>query len=390
MPCGAAGVFVKLVPRAGIVFARGIEPSTNGDAMDVGNHPALVRARDRHRLAWSDDATEQHYLARCRRGGLLVSPIRHAFALPDEWRELSDAERTNRIIFTVADMHPEYVFSSTTAAYLLGLDDSYALQRRVHVARSRGAAVSKPDHGLVHVHTVLDPARDLADLREAQGCRVLHPERVLLDCARDLRFSESLPIWDAAFREGLVEPGSMKAFMDRCSELQRRTPGIRLARLLLKYASGRSENGGESRARAAMLELGFAAPEVQRTFRDPSTRREIRPDFLWRVAPGRTIAGELDGMRKYKDESMRGGRDVEDVLIREKDRETALNMLGILVVRFGMSDVFDRVALQNKLAAIGVPHVDDDTMTERMFLREWRGQRYPASDILARRGLGTE
>ena len=65
---------------------------------------------------------------------------------------------------------------------------------------------------------------------------------------------------------------------------------------------------GTKALRATPIELGYQQPQAQVTFTSP-----------------------LDGRRKYTDPSMTKGVEISDVIMREKGRESELNMLRISV-----------------------------------------------------------
>ncbi|MFZ2756017.1 MAG: hypothetical protein WAY93_04025, partial [Atopobiaceae bacterium] len=131
--------------------------------------------------------------------------------------------------------------------------------------------------------------------------------------------------------------------------------GIRQARRVASLADGRAENGGESIARATMVELGFALPELQAEFRDPVGGNAYRVDFLWSLPGGQQVAGELDGREKYVNPSMTGGRTPVEVLTAERRRESRLTACGVKVLRFSLPEVLDHPYFARLLEAYGIP-----------------------------------
>lgn len=127
---------------------------------------------------------------------------------------------------------------------------------------------------------------------------------------------------------------------------------------VLSFANPLSENGGESYARAVMIEEGFQVPTLQVELPDPiSPSGTYRVDFLWRLPDGSYVAGEFDGLRKYNDPRYRGGRSANEVLIAERERESHLNALGLPVMRFKFADVLDRRRFVRLLEQFGIPRV---------------------------------
>ena len=142
------------------------------------------------------------------------------------------------------------------------------------------------------------------------------------------------------------------------------------------HADALAENGGESYARAAMLELGFARPLLQVPVADPMNRASsYRLDYLWipegldaekilhglatgALGPGEAagcVAGELDGRDKTFDERLAGGRDAQDRLLAERRREARLTYYGLRVARFSFAEVQDDAYLERLLSSYGVP-----------------------------------
>ncbi|WP_291788685.1 hypothetical protein [Bifidobacterium sp.] len=127
---------------------------------------------------------------------------------------------------------------------------------------------------------------------------------------------------------------------------------------LLRYTDARSENGGESFARAVMIENGFSVPQLQVPFTDPLTGKQFRVDFLWRTADGRIIVGELDGTAKYVDPQMTDRKSIQETVQAEREREQALFRAGVTdIVRFTFDDAVRQKPLIAKLRRAGVPCV---------------------------------
>lgn len=230
---------------------------------------------------------------------------------------------------------------------------------------------------------------------------------VLFVCAWKLSFRRALPIFDSAARNGvdlkkvyrvcsefyadfreqfdaadfqdvpyMKQKNSCLKYVNECDVLSRLC-------LLCKLADGKSENGGESLARAAMIELGFVRPQLQREFPNLNNSKwPYRVDFAWEV-DGKLIVGEFDGADKYLVNSGRslelnssnlgnydslGGdgsaNDDESILLhydrssvlRERDRERHLLNCGVnKIVRFDFSHVVDPPTLEKRLLDAGVP-----------------------------------
>lgn len=119
----------------------------------------------------------------------------------------------------------------------------------------------------------------------------------------------------------------------------------------LAFADGRSESPGESWARVLMHELGFEAPELQHEYRLPDGR-VFRVDFRW---PSIGLAGEFDGLAKYRGAELRAGRTVEQVIVEEKEREDGVRSTGDGMLRLVWGDLRDRRLFTHRLEGAGVP-----------------------------------
>ena len=90
-------------------------------------------------------------------------------------------------------------------------------------------------------------------------------------------------------------------------------------------------------ARATMIMLGFAVPDLQIECHDPmNPSKVIRVDFYWTLSDGTVIIGELDGKQKYVDPAMTKGKDLVRILSDERLRESRLSINGARIVRFTM------------------------------------------------------
>lgn len=119
----------------------------------------------------------------------------------------------------------------------------------------------------------------------------------------------------------------------------------------LAFADGRSESPGESWARVLMHELGFEMPELQHEYRLPDGR-VFRTDFRW-ASIG--LAGEFDGLTKYRSADLLAGRSAEQVVVEEKAREDGVRSTGDGMLRLVWGDLRDRRRFVHRLEGAGVP-----------------------------------
>lgn len=210
------------------------------------------------------------------------------------------------------------LFSHLTAAALHGLPVKAPSSPKVHVIpepKRPGAAV-----GVVR-HRGEVPADQIV---QRHGLRCTGIERTLADIARTTGFETAVCALDAGLRPVAV-PEAGRFVPDAAEERRARIREIALrsahgrARALraLTFADGRAQLPGESISRIRLSELGFAAPDLQVAVPGPSGR----PYFVDFGLDDVRAWGEFDGETKYRDEALRSGRTLDQVLLREKQRE---------------------------------------------------------------------
>jgi hypothetical protein len=188
-----------------------------------------------------------------------------------------------------------------------------------------------------------------------QGILVTCPERTIVDVLCGLDFADGLAAADSFLRA----TGLTRRDLGRIVDDYPRLHGIRQARQTAVHADGRSENGGESKARATILRLGYASPELQVEIDDPIERdRKYRVDFLWERPDGRLVAGELDGRQKYSDPQMTQGKSSVAVMAQERLRESRIAATGVMVMRFSFQDTLNDQWFSHILDAFGIPKAD--------------------------------
>ena len=306
----------------------------------------LDQALDKGMCFHADTDAERQCLRRLVKNGEVASPIRGMFVNARSWEALNRRKQTKVLVKTLSAQHPDWVFCGTSAAVIHGLNVSYRLLDHIHIA------VNKSRHGR-DTGIVVRHAMDNVPVTKVGGIRVTSLDRTVLDCLRETSFADGLPIADSALR---ITGRSRDEFLDRLRTLGRGLHGIRQALYTMSYADPRSENGGESLARAIMIELGFAIPELQVVVESPLGDHHVyRPDFMWRLPDG-IVYGELDGKAKYVDPSMTKGKGIVGVLTEERLRESRLSASG-RVMRFSYADLVNPERLARLLTAFGIPRV---------------------------------
>lgn len=292
---------------------------------------------------------------RLRDTGLLVSPFTGFYLRAEYDRDLTPRSRILALIRTVAQLHPDWIFCSFSAAVVYGLQVPHALLGRLHLAT--------PPNGNRHRLAGVACCHRLRDGATARIDNVLVTtiEQTLLDCLCQASFRHGLAIADSSLHWNLTDRDRMERFAAKHGT---RRHGIKTARAVLRYADGRSDNGGESVARAIMIEEGLMLPELQVEVPDPLQPGAVKVvDFLWRLPCGKTIIGELDGEVKYQgtDRQNPHGLQSDDlahavrVLSDERRREARLNLTGATVVRFSYAEALNAPYLVKLLTTAGVP-----------------------------------
>jgi hypothetical protein len=102
---------------------------------------------------------------------------------------------------------------------------------------------------------------------------------------------------------------------------------------------------GESLSRLAFARAGWPPDVLQHEVR--TDRGVFRTDFGW-LEHG--VLGEFDGRVKYG-RLLRAGETASDVLVRERERELALERAGWVVVRFTWAEIHDVQLVRARLQA---------------------------------------
>lgn len=297
-----------------------------------------------HCLIANSSSDSRRLRKACERGDL-VSPAKGVFALPEIWRDLKPGVREWQKLQALAMLHPDWVFSHTSAAVIHGLYVSNDKLGTVHVATERRSRSHNTASVIRHVVEGDVPKR----IFHAKATSLM---RTAFDCMRTYDFGNSLAIADSTLRIGEM---TSERLVSALEEYNVRNRGARNAVDVARLANPLSENGGESIARAVMIEEGIKVPELQVLVTGPANPQDpYRVDFFWQLV-GRDVAGELDGREKYRNPEMTGGRDVVDVLADERIRESRITCADFKVVRFSFSDLRDSAEFHSLLLSFGIP-----------------------------------
>lgn len=309
--------------------------------LDKALEAALAAAMNAGLLLAPNDQASQKALKRRMHGERVISPHPGLFASRNDWLALTPREQHVRVVRTLAAQHPNWVFCSFSAAAVHGLEVPDFKLQTIHIVG--GETICKQE---VLRHHIAHPQMTVVG-----GIPVTSLERTLLDCMRDARFGNSLAIADSALRVAGISKEELDRRMQRSC---RGIPGVRRTRGVIGFADPRSENGGESYARAVMIEHGVMLPELQVPFHDDVSGKTYRIDFGWGLV-GRYVAGELDGKGKYEDLAKAEGKDIGDVMREERQRESRIRNRGIVFARFTFEQVREVLPLLAILERCGVP-----------------------------------
>jgi very-short-patch-repair endonuclease len=158
-------------------------------------------------------------------------------------------------------------------------------------------------------------------VRRLHGWPITTPARTVADCLRHLRAEDAVAMADAALHRRLLLPEALIAVV----RWQESWPLAAAARSALDVVDGRRESPLESRSAVVMQRHGVPAPLCQAEVRDQRGAFVARVDFAW---PDVAVVGEADGRSKYEGDAVRAFE-------AEKDRQAALEGLGLIVVRWG-------------------------------------------------------
>lgn len=293
------------------------------------------------------DRAEAEACRRRLRSDELVRPMPGLYARRAHWEGLAPDARHLEKVRALVRIHPDWVFGSFSAALVYGLPVSYRLLDAVHlVVPARGGV--RVRRGIVRHGASGD-----IDAEEVDGVRVTSLVQTVADCLRATDLRGGLPIADAALARLGIPPDAFLALIAHRA-MGRRGAGqaIRTA----TWVDPRVESGGESLARAIMIEEGFQIPDLQVEFVDPlEPGRVIRVDMLFRREDGSLVAGEVDGAGKYRDPAMLRGRTTEQALMAERRRESHINALGIPVLRLPAEKLEVAGFVARTLEAFGIP-----------------------------------
>lgn len=243
-------------------------------------------------------------------------------------------------------VEPDAIFCGSTAALLYGIGSAYSLLNAVQMLLPRSTR------------------RDTYEFVEYRRWRpgevwrlgpftLTDPYRTVVDIARTSAFRYALGYVDGLAREYDVDREELRAYAQaNCRGLH----GISRAFGVFEYMDGRSDNGGESEARAAMILAGVAAPELQVEIARPGSAGYYLADYGWQMPDGSWMLAELHGLGKFEDETQ---KDLEHAAAKTYRaallRDANLRAMGHNVIHFKLSDTYDVEEFGAMMRGYGIP-----------------------------------
>lgn len=285
-------------------------------------------------------------LRRRRETGELIEPIKGTFARPAYWQALKPPEQAVSKMRTLSKRHPDWTFCGPSAACLYGLPVSWSYLSTIHVTAAPRAR--KSTSAGFRFHDIKNVERE-----HAQGMPVTSFWRTVFDCLTMMERPDALAVADAALR---MSQSCARQLVAHLKSVRRGQRGVARAIEIARLADPLAESGGESIAREVIAELGFELPILQLWVPNPLEPGHFyRVDCAWFSQDGHLIFGEHDGNAKSEDSALTGGRSKEEVLRKERLRESHLTMYGAKVLRFSPAIVRNRQQFAKLLDSYGVP-----------------------------------
>jgi len=251
------------------------------------------------------------------------------YTFTDLWTEQDEAARHLAAARSVAKkLGPSVALSHVSAALDHGLLVWDADLSTVHVTRLDGGA-GRTEAGVQHHEGVCVDS----DLMEKEGYLLVKPVRAALETATLVSSEAAVATLDS----GLHLKHFDAAELDETFALMQHWPGALHLQFAVRFADGRAESVGESRARYLCYAHGLPAPDLQFHVYDERGVLAGITDMVWRE---HRLLGEFDGKVKYG-RLLKPGEEPGDAVFREKRREDTLRRLtDFSMVRLTWADLY--------------------------------------------------
>ncbi len=277
---------------------------------------------------------------------LMLRLYNHVYADPVYWNNLGVEDRIFQLASAIAVVEPDAVFCGSTAALLYGIGSAYTLLDKVQVLLPRS---TRRD-----TYEFVEYKRWRAGEVWRLGLFTLtDPYRTVVDIARTSAFRYALGYVDGLAREYDVEREELRVYAQaNCRGLH----GIARAFDVFEHMDGRSDNGGESEARAAMILAGVAAPELQVEITRPGNAGYYLADYGWQMPDGSWTLAELHGLGKFEDEAQNDPEQAAAKTYRAAlMRDANLRAMGHNVIHFKLSDTYEVESFGAMMRGYGIP-----------------------------------
>lgn len=268
-------------------------------------------------------------IRRALKGGLWTRVRWGVYTFTDLWTEQDEVARHLAAARSAAKKLGPYVaLSHVSAALDHGLLVWGADLSTVHLTRLDGGA-GRTEAGIQHHEGFCADS----DVMEKDGYQLVKPVRAALETAALVSSEAAVATLDS----GLHLRHFDAAELDEAFALMQNWPGALHLQFAVRFADGRAESVGESRARYLCYAHGLPAPELQFHVYDERGVLAGITDMVWRE---HRLLGEFDGKVKYG-RLLKPGEEPGDAVFREKRREDTLRRLtDFSMVRLTWADLY--------------------------------------------------
>jgi hypothetical protein len=251
------------------------------------------------------------------------------YTFTDLWTEQDEVARHLAVARAVArKLGPAVALSHVSAALDHGLTVWGADLSLVHVTRLDGGA-GRIESGVQHHEGFCATS----EVSEKDGYLIVQPVRAALEAAALMSAEAAVAALDSGLH--LKQFGTEE--LDGAFELMQHWPDTLHLQFAVRFADGRSESVGESRARYLCYTHGLPAPALQFRVYDERGALAGITDMAWEE---HRLLGEFDGKVKYG-RLLRPGEEPGDAVFREKRREDELRRLtDFSMVRLTWADLY--------------------------------------------------
>lgn len=288
----------------------------------------------------------------------LIKVRRGAFVRSAEWNELYCEGRLRTRAHAVSRRAecPTATCSHTTAAAMHQLAVYRGRSDRIDIIVPGRHSRQNSKDVVRHHHQLKDDDVVLID-----GLRVTSLDRTVYDVIRTSTLEAAVVCFDAALRQvawndadNTYDAEAAERFRKKVTDRIRANAGargIRQARFVAEFADGRAQLPGESISRLWMWQLGLPAPQLQYRVDFPDGTYALL-DFAW---PELGRWAEFDGEIKYTDPEILAGREPDEILAAQHQRERSVRRVtGWRVDRWGFDEMATLDEFAQHLRSIGL------------------------------------